>query len=55
MATVSQDTIEDIESRFAEYESEIQSYLDRIAELEYENKALKEALSRAVATEHEDP
>ena len=51
MPTISPDCIEDVESRFAEYESEIQSYLDRIAELEHENAALKAALNRAVVTE----
>ena len=44
MPTVSPDCIEDIEARFAEYESEIVSYLDRIAELEHELAAAKAQL-----------
>ena len=51
MPTISPDCIEDVESRFAEYESEIISYIDRIAELEYELAAAMAALNRAVATE----
>lgn len=43
--------IEQIAAEMAQYESEIQSMADEIAELRQENAALKAQLLREVATE----
>jgi len=54
MVSVRDESISEVEQLYAEralMDTEIQSYLDRIAELEYELAAALAALNRAVATE----
>ena len=54
MVSVCDESISEVEQLYAEralFETEIQSYLDRIAELEFELAALRAALMRDVATE----
>jgi len=49
MTSVRDSQIEEIANRFAEYESEIQSYADENAELRQENESLKAQINQMIS------